>query len=179
MRLAAAFLCVTSLLIGGCVEAPPFFTPNVPEARTRQAGTIGIVSASVDPTAQGAGDVRMIFGSDEIPGLWQRGLASALDQSRIFDKSGRVFDFKVTIYKMKPPDTGSTINTPATARYQIIDAKSRVVVYDTTVENIGRVGPGENFLGVVRIRDSIERAVQSNITQFIERLAIVPALQPQ
>jgi hypothetical protein len=179
MRLAASLVCVTAFLLGGCVGSPPTFTPTVPEARARLAGTIGTVSASVDPTANGAGDVRMIFGSDGIPGQWRSALASALDQSRIFDKSPHVFDVTVTIYRMKPPDTGSTIDTPAAARYQIIDAKSRGVVFETVVENIGHVGPSENFLGVVRIRDSIDRAVQGNIKIFIERLVIVPSLSHQ
>jgi len=151
----------------------------VREAHTRQSGTIGNVSASVDPTAQASGNVEMIFGSDEIPALWQRGLASALDQSRIFDKGARVFDFKVTIYKLKPPATGGTINTPASARYQVIDAKSHVVVFEEIVESVGHVAPDDNFLGVVRIRDSINRAVQSNITQAIERLAQAEALPSQ
>jgi hypothetical protein len=176
MRLAAALVCLTLLLIGGCVDRPPSFMPSLPEARVRIAGTIGKVSALVDPAAQAAGDVRMIFGDDETPAQWQRGLASALDQSRLLDGSPRVLDVTVTIYKMKPPHTGATIETPASARYQVIDARSRAIVFETMIENVGHAGPDDNFLGAVRIRDSIDRAVQGNITLFVERLAKAPAL---
>ncbi len=176
MRLAASFVCLTSLLVAGCVGAPPSFMPNLAEARVRIAGTIGTVSASVDPAAQAAGDVHMSYGSDKIPALWQRGLASAIGQSRLFDGSPRVFDVNVTIYKMKPPRTGGTIETPARARYQLIDAGSHAVVFEAMIETVGHVGPDGNFLGVVRVRDSIDRAVQRNITQFVERLAKAPEL---
>ena len=176
MRLAASVVCVMSLLIAGCAGAPPAFTPNIPQARIRLAGTIGVVSASVDPTAQGAGDVRMTFGRDAIAPLWERASASALDQSHVFDRSARILNFKVTIIKLKPPETGGTIDTPATARYQISDARSGAVVYETLVENVGHVGPTENLVGAVRIHDSIDMAVQSNIKTFVERLTKVSAL---
>ncbi|UAJ11502.1 hypothetical protein [Polymorphobacter megasporae] len=172
---AAALLCLTSLAMSGCVGAPPSFTPNLPEARVRLAGTIGTVSASVDPAAKSAGGVGMTFGSDAIPAQWQHGLASALEQSRLFDHSSRVFDVNVTIYKMKPPRHGGTINTPARARYQVIDAQSHVVVFEAMIETVGHVASGDNFLGAVRIRDSINRAVQGNITHFVDRLAKVKA----
>ncbi len=176
MNLAAILVGSTALLVGGCVDAPPTFSPNVAEARVRLAGSIGTVTASVDPAAQAAGDVRMVVGNDPIPALWQRGLASALGQSRLLDGSARVLDVTVTIYKMRPPNTGATIDTPARARYQLVDAKSRAVVFETVVDSDGHVAAGENFLGVVRIRDSIDRAVQGNIKQFIEKLSKTPAL---
>nr|WP_295661110.1 hypothetical protein [Polymorphobacter sp.] len=176
MKLAASLVCLTSLLISGCVDRPPSFTPSLPEARVRIAGTIGKVSATVDPATQAAGDVSLIFGSDETPAQWQRGLASALDQSRLFDGSPRILDVTVTIIKMKPPHTGATIETPASARYQVFDAQSHAVVFAATIDNVGRARPDDNFLGAVRIRDSIDRAVQGNITLFVERLAKTPEL---
>lgn len=172
----AAWVVGVAALLAGCASAPPAFTPNLAEARVRLAGTIGTVVASVDPAAQSGGAVRTTFGRDTIAPLWQRGVASAIDQSRLFDRSPRVLNVGVTIVRMQPPKHGGTIDTPAVARYRITDATTGAVVFETVVETVGHVGPAEDFLGAVRIHESIDRAVQSNIKMFVEQLTKVRAL---
>jgi hypothetical protein len=146
-------------LVAGCAAAPPSFTP------------IGEVSVQSDPAGLQNGQIKMIFGADVIPLLWKNATESALAQSKVFDGTGeRRFDVIVTIMMLKPPSEGLAINTPAKARYDVVDSKTRKIVYTIDVETVGRVAFGDSFSGAVRIRDSINRATQANIIEFINRL---------
>jgi hypothetical protein len=158
-------------LVAGCAAAPPSFTPIVAQTIGRHQGSIGEVSVQSDPAGLQNGQIKMIFGADVIPLLWKNATESALAQSKVFDGTGeRRFDVIVTIMMLKPPSEGLAINTPAKARYDVVDSKTRKIVYTIDVETVGRVAFGDSFSGAVRIRDSINRATQANIIEFINRL---------
>lgn len=164
----------SAVSLAGCASTPPSFTPVVAQSVGRQVGTLGEVSVQSDPTGLQNGQIRSLFGSDAIPILWRGATEVALAQSKVFDgQSDRKYDVIVTILTLKPPREGLTIKTPAKARYDVLDAASRKIVFSTEVETVGRVAFGDNFVGTVRISDSINRATQSNIIEFINRLQAV------
>lgn len=168
-KLTLAMVSIVSMT--GCASTPPSFTPTVAQTVGRQSGTLGNVSVQSDPASLQNGQIKMIFGSEAIPILWKNATETAIAQSQVFDGKGtRKYDVIVTILMLKPPREGFTIKTPAKARYDVIEAETRKIVFTTEVETIGRVAFGDNFVGTIRIRDSINRATQSNIVEFLNRL---------
>lgn len=167
-KLLIAISSVVSLT--GCVTAPPSFTPIVSQTIGRHSGSLGSVSAQLDPNGLQDGQIKMVFGAEAIPILWRGATEAAISQSQVFDGQGdQKYDVIVTILVMKPPREGLTIKTPAKARYDVINAETRKIVFSTEVETVGRVAFGDNFVGMTRIKDSIDRATQSNIIEFLNR----------
>lgn len=166
-----AFSVAASVLIAGCAVQPPSFTPVVAQTIGRHAGSLHSVSVQAAPESLQAGQIKMIWGSDEIPVLWKQATEAAILQSGVFTGRGeRKYDVLVTILVMKPPAQALTVNTPAKARYDVIDAETRRILFSTEVDTVGRVALGDNFSGAVRIRNSISRATQSNVLEFLKRL---------
>lgn len=160
----------SAVSLTGCATTPPSFTPVVSETIGRHSGSLGSVSVQLDPKGLQDGQIKMVFGAEAIPVLWRGATEAAISQSRVFDGQGaRKYDVIVTILVMKPPREGLSIKTPAKARYDVIDADTRNLVFSTEVETVGRVAFGDNFVGIIRIRDSINRATQSNIIEFLNR----------
>lgn len=166
-----AFAVASSVLIAGCAVQAPTFTPVVAQTIGRHPGSLQSVSVQADPEGLQAGQIKMIWGADEIPVLWKQATEAAVLQSGVFTGRGeRKYDVLVTILVMKPPAQALTVNTPAKARYDVIDAETRRILFSTEVDTVGRVALGDNFSGAVRIRNSISRATQSNILEFLKRL---------
>ncbi len=168
-NMATLILC--SFLLASCAVQPPSFTPAVAQTIGRHPGSLQSVSVQADPNGLQSGQIKMVWGADEIPVLWKRGTESAVLQSGVFTGLGEdKYDVLVTILVMKPPAQALTVNTPAKARYDVINAKTRKIVFSTEIETVGRVAFGDSFSGAVRIKESINRATQSNILEFLQRL---------
>lgn len=73
---------------------------------------------------------------------------------------------------------GASMTTTTAARYEIIDRKSGDIVYAQDIESSGTTPFDYSLLGIARIRESINRAVQNNITQFLQGLSTVDANKP-
>ncbi|HEI3725675.1 TPA: UDP-N-acetylglucosamine acyltransferase [Escherichia coli] len=66
----------------------------------------------------------------------------------------------------------------AIARYEIINRANGDIIYTQDIESTGTVPASYAFYGIVRARESVNRAVQNNITQFLQALESVDLSRP-
>jgi len=62
------------------------------------------------------------------------------------------------------------MHTGTLARYELIDRSTGQTIYSTDIESDGRVSGDYAFMGTTRARESVNRSIQNNISQFIEQL---------
>ena len=84
------------------------------------------------------------------------------------------------------PGAGASMTTETAARYEIIDRRNGDIIYTQDVASSGTTPFDHSLLGVARARESLNRAVQNNISQFLQNLetpvkegdeiSIVPAI---
>jgi hypothetical protein len=177
MSKRAVWLFLSCSLVGftGCETTPPLnFTPPTVQESSRafdaDLRTIVVTVAQVEEK-KGAIDFNMEF-SETMPELWQRGLTDALSRSLLFSDAGiRKIDLQVKILEFAVPPRGASMATKVMARYQAVDRSDGTILYSTVVESRYEVPFSFSALGSVRATESISRAVQANISTFLERLA--------
>lgn len=114
-----------------------------------------------------------------VPQLWQTALQDALNRMSIFqDDSSTKVNLSVKILKMEPPAAGASMTTTTAAKYELINRKNGDILYTQTIDSSGTVPWDYAFMGVTRARESINRAVQNNISQFLQSLDTVDASRP-
>jgi hypothetical protein len=103
--------------------------------------------------------------------LWERAVVEALNKTSVFDDdSARKVNLFVKIQELDPPAGGFTMVTDTTAKYLLVNRKTGETLMEETISTKGIVPPGYAFVGVVRAKESINRAVQNNIQNFLQLL---------
>jgi hypothetical protein len=87
-------------------------------------------------------------------------------------------NLSVKILKLNIPAAGLSFTTEAAARYEILDRKSGAIIYTQDIVSTGEVPLGYALDGMTRKRESVNRAVQNNITQFLQALPTVDVTKP-
>ena len=64
------------------------------------------------------------------------------------------------------------MTTDASAKYLLVNRKTGETLLEETITTQGVVPPGYAFAGYVRAKESINRAVQNNIREFLSRLEV-------
>ncbi len=82
------------------------------------------------------------------------------------------------ILKLNIPGGGFSMTTETAARYEITDRKNGDIIYTQDISSEGVVPMDYAFLGLTRQRESINRAVQNNITQFLQALETIDTSKP-
>lgn len=188
--IVAAFVAA---LLSGCGSLPPlnFSAPNVgmsgrkidaelksltvtvarPDEKT---GNLDLKYAAMDMNGQGGS-----MGDQMVPQMWQTALTEALNQMVIFqDDAPKKVNLSVKILKLDVPSAGVSFTTNATARYEIMDRKTGDLIFTQDISSSGTTPMDFAFLGIARMRESINRAVQNNITQFLQALETVDIQKP-
>lgn len=185
-----AFL-VTFLV--GCSTTPPanFSVPNVGLSKKKidaemksltvtvarpdeKTGDLDLNMVSMDFNGQGAS-----AGDLATPQLWQASLTDALNRMAIFnDDSAKKVNLSVKILKLDVPLIGASFTTETTARYEIMDRKNGDLIFSQEISSSGTTPMDYAFMGIARMRESINRAVQNNITQFLQALETVDVNKP-
>lgn len=158
-------------LLTGCVSAPPlnFSLQNIEPSRHSMDADLRSVSVSFAAPSEQTGEVPS--NGEGIPLLWERALVEAVNKRSVFDDdSANKVNLFVKIKQLDPPAGGITMVTDATASYLLVSRKSGATLLEETITTKGSVPPGYAFAGYVRAKESINRAVQNNIREFIERL---------
>jgi Tfp pilus assembly PilM family ATPase len=70
------------------------------------------------------------------------------------------------------------MSTETAARYELVDRKTGDILYTQDIASKGDVPFDYAFAGVTRVRESVNRAVQNNITQFLQALETVDVSRP-
>ncbi|HBV8116888.1 TPA: UDP-N-acetylglucosamine acyltransferase [Klebsiella oxytoca] len=84
----------------------------------------------------------------------------------------------VKVLAIDVPSFGMAMTTKAVARYEVINRSNGDIIYTQDIESTGTVPASYAFVGVVRARESINRAVQNNITQFLQALESIELSRP-
>lgn len=184
---------ITTVVLSGCGTLPPlnFSVPNVgmtthkvdaemksltvtvarPDEKT---GNLDLKFASIDVNGQGGG-----AGDQMVPQMWQMSLTEALNRMVVFqDDAIKKVNLSVKILKLEVPRAGVSFTTNTTARYEIMDRKTGDLIFTQDIASSGTTPGDFALLGMARMRESINRAVQNNITQFLQSLETVDVQKP-
>jgi hypothetical protein len=123
---------------------------------------------------EATGELRIGQGFRE---LWKE--SEALNKMLVFhDDSPRKVSIGITILKNEFPRAGFSFTTHSSARYEITDRTNGSLIYTTTINSEGTCPVDYAFKGIARARESINRAVQNNILQFLQALELVDIDKP-
>ncbi len=184
---------VVAFLLTGCGSIPPlnFSVPNVGVSERKIAaemksltvsvarpdekkGNLDLQYATVDMNGQGGG-----MGDSTVPQMWQTALTEAVNRMAIFqDDAEKKVNLSVKILKLDVPGAGVSFTTNTIARYEIMDRKTGDLIFAQDISSSGTTPGDYAFLGMARMRESINRAVQNNITLFLQALETVDANKP-
>lgn len=109
--------------------------------------------------------------SQEIISAWGVALSNALEKSELFDKSAeKKVNLYVSIQEIDVPLFGIDFTTYVLAIYKLIDIANNTPIYIDTVNSESTVSFNYSFAGHKRATESINRAVQKNISTFISNI---------
>jgi hypothetical protein len=171
MRSALFVTTACLALLAGCTSAPPlnFAVPNISPSTRKFDADLRAVSVSFAAPNEQTGEVPS--NGEGIPQLWERAVVEALNKTSVFDDdSARKVNLFVKIQELDPPAGGFTMVTDTTAKYLLVNRKTGETLMEETISTKGIVPPGYAFVGVVRAKESINRAVQNNIQNFLQLL---------
>lgn len=169
-----------TIFLSGCGSIPPlnFSVPNVGLSQRKIDAEMKSLTVTIARPDEKTGNLPV--GMEQmVPQLWQTALIEATNKMAIFqDDATRKVNLSVQIRKLDVDGAGIEFSTRTTARYEIMDRKSGDVIFTQDIEATGIVPFGFSALGVARQRESINRAVQNNITQFLQALETVDVKKP-
>lgn len=162
LALAASALCA-------CTSLPPldFAVAEAPAAaKTIDAKLAGItVARAPDVTA------KKVQADELIYPLWKEALSGALASSKTFsDAAASEVKIAVQVIAVDAPEFGIAMTTKTSAKYDVTNAKTGAVLLSKVIDSTGVVPGDYNFMGVVRMQESINRSVRNNILEFIKVL---------
>lgn len=178
--LSRAFVfAVVAFLLSACADIPPmsFSVPNVgPTSHKIEAELKSITVTTARPDEK-TGD--LAFGVETLAPLWKTALEEALNRMAVFkDDMQRKVSLSVKILKLDLPAAGVSFTTKTDARYEVIDRATGGIVFTSDISSEGTTPGDYAFLGVARARESVNRSVQNNITQFLQSLETIDINKP-
>ncbi len=180
-------LIATGFILSGCQTWAQynFSVPNVGVSQTKidaQLRSLTITNVAKVSIWDYFPDEIPDIGSslmERIPGVWQKALIGALNQMAIFqDKSSDEINLSVKILKLNHPFIEISSTSDVSARYEITDHKTRDIVFTQDISSSGETPFSYSYDPFVRRIESINRAVQNNIAQFLKSLETVNANKP-
>ena len=176
-------LTLVLLFSFGCASLPPvnFSVPNIGVSSTKLDAELKSLTVSIARPGEATGEIRPAlfvrqYGEFQpypvslYAGLWKTALEEAFNKMAIFkDDSPRKVTLAVKILKFDTPSFGAGMTTHTSARYEIIDRSDGSIIFTTDISTSGVVPFDYAFNGLVRIHESINRSVQNNIIEFVQR----------
>lgn len=175
-------LLLLAVVIGslsGCASVPPlnFSTPSVGVSQKKIDAELKSLTVSLARPDEQKGDI--MAGMEVVTPIWRTSLQEALDHMAIFkDSSSNTVSLNVKVLALDVPSFGISMTTKTIARYEIINRANGDIIYTQDIESTGVVPASYAFAGYVRARESINRAVQNNITQFLQALESIDLSRP-
>ncbi len=175
------FLLFCLLSLCSCATIPPlsFSVPNVGKSTQKIDAELKSLTVSLARPDEATGDIDVAGAEDQVMNMWKTSLQEALDAMLIFDddSTNRV-SLSVKVLKLDAPAFGHSMTTEASAKYDIVNRTNGDIVFTTTINSEGVCPFNYAFLGLVRARESVNRAVQNNILQFLQALESVDMTKP-
>ena len=169
-----------ALLLTGCAANPPmnFSVPNVGVTQHKLDAELKSLTVTLARPAEKKGDMP-VWAESEVPTLWQTALVEAINRMTIFkDDNPRKLNLSVKVLAIDMPGMGISFTTKTIARYELIDRATGDIVYSQDIAASGTVPGNYAFAGYVRARESVNRAVQNNISSFLQALETVNVDKP-
>ena len=165
------FVCLIGVSLSGCGQPLPplnFSVPDVGPSQTRIQADLRAITVTAGRPDEATGPLPIDGGTLT---TWKEALTEALDRMAVFnDSSNRRVSLQVKVLKADVPAAGISFTTTVDARYELIDRASGAVLFSQTFSSTGTVPGNHAFLGVIRARESVNRAVQNNIAMFLRSL---------
>lgn len=182
---------IAAVFLSGCTTPPlNFSAPNVGLAQKKidaEMKSMTVTIARPDEKtgrldlkyAAGAGaGLENVIGDQIVPQMWQTSLTEALNRMAIFqDDSTKKVNLSVKILKLEVPEYEFEFTVNTAARYEIMDRKTGDLIFTQDILSAGTT-PGSFGPLPVRMRESINRSVQNNITLFLQSLETVDVQKP-
>lgn len=181
MRLVRLLVATTfALIAAGCATPPPplnFSVPDVGVSSKKIDAEVKAITVTLARPDEKKGD--MPAGIEGITNFWKEALQESLDRMAIFkDESKNKVSVQVKILAFDIPSFGLEMTSKSIARYEIIDRSTGGIVYTQEIASTGVVPMNHAFVGMVRARESINRAAQNNIKQFLQAVETVDIEKP-
>ena len=182
MKIIQRWLMVFGIvfLLSGCNAKPPlnFSVPNVGVSQKKIDAEMKSMTITIARPDEKSGSLPAGM-ETVVPQLWQTALTEAVNKMAIFqDDATKKVNLAVKILKLELPGAGASMTTNTTARYEIMDRKTGDIIYTQDIATSGTTPFDFAFIGMVRARESINRAVQNNITVFLQALETVNVQKP-
>lgn len=174
-RLSVIFVC---LALAGCGSLPPlnFSVPNVGPSRTHLDADLRAITVTAGRPDEATGPLPIDQGT---LGVWKEALQEALTRMAIFnDDSRRRVSLQVKILKVDIPAFGVAFTTDVDARYELVDRATGSIILSQHISSSGTTPADFAFVGVIRARESVNRAAQNNIALFLQSLEAARLDQP-
>lgn len=173
-------ITVIAAVLSACGSVPPlnFSVPNVGLSQRKIDAEMKSLTVTIARPDEKTGNLPA--GMEQmVPQLWQTALIEATNKMAIFqDDSTKKVNLSVKIRRLDIPQAGIAFTTETTAIYEIMDRKSGDVIFTQDITSSGSTPFDYSALGLARQRESINRAVQNNITQFLQALETVDVKKP-
>lgn len=182
MKLQHLFVAsIMVVFLMGCATAPPpplnYSVPNVGISSKKHDAEVKSINVAIARPEETTG--KMYSNMDKTPALWKSALEEALNSMIIFsDEGSHKVNITVKILKFDPPLAGADMTTLTDARYEIVDRKTGDIIYTQNISSSATVPFAYSMIGMTRIIESVNRAVQNNITQFLQALESVDFQKP-
>ena len=166
------------ITITACSEGiPPLdFTPSdvLPTGKKIDAG-VKDISISFAKPKERVGKIQVGFGGNQyetsFKSTFEDSLQEALIKSAVFsDYAKRKVLIVAKVMQLETPEVGIAFNTQLVVRYSLLDTSTGKLVFTRDIKTVGNVEMSYAFLGATRFSESRNRAVRSNIHNFISSL---------
>jgi hypothetical protein len=193
MKVQHIFIAVIAVIVlSGCGSVPPlnFSVPNVGLAQRKIDAELKSMTVTVARLDEKTGDLDFKYvnpgASDKalaeqmVPQLWQTALVESINTMAIFqDDSTKKVNLSVKILKLEVIHYGFPDKiTNTEARYEIADRRTGDLIYTQNITSTGAANISYSINPLLCIRESINRAIQNNITQFLQALETLNVQKP-
>lgn len=182
MKLQSIFVAAISIiLLSGCsATLPPvnFSVPNVGLSQRKIDADLKSITVTAGRPEELVGSIPA-NGTLEASQHWQIALTEAINKMAIFqDDAIKKVNLSVKVLEHHWSGLEGEMSVRTTARYEIMDRKTGDLILTQNISSSGTVPLDSAFMGIARIRESSNRAVQNNILQFLQALETVDVQKP-
>ena len=175
------FAVVAAVFLSGCAtNIPPlnFSVPNVGVSQKKIDAELRSITITMARPEEATGDLPLMV-EQVVPPLLQPAIMEALNKMAIFqDDATKKVSLSVKILHGYFPTSGLTFISGMSARYEIIDRKTGDLIFTQDITSTGSVPADNSLVFKASQRESINRAVQNNIMQFLQALETVDINKP-
>lgn len=186
-----ALALIGALGVAGCATGVPplnFSVPNVGLSANPLDAEVRSITVTLGRPDEQVGEVDFLLAESgqsqvssgtQITSVWKTALQEALDRSLIFrDGGSRTVSIAVKVLKLDAPEAGFAFMTETVARYEIIDRRNGDLIFTQDIASSGETPADFAFLGFARMRESVNRAVQNNISLFLQAAETINMTRP-